>query len=92
MDIKTASTAKEIEDCFDVMSELRPHLLREEFVAQVREQEQQGYLLAFIEDESGVACVVGFRISKCLSWGKFYMWMIWSRQKLVDQRATEKPC
>jgi hypothetical protein len=36
--IKIAENDKEIDSCYAVMSELRPHLSREEFLAQVKRQ------------------------------------------------------
>lgn len=69
--IKNAITDVEIEACFDVMSQLRPHLQRENFIEQVRAQMQDGYRLACALDGGTVVAVAGYRISRCLSWGKF---------------------
>lgn len=71
MEIKIANADSLIEACFDVMSELRPHLKKDKFVTQVHEQEEQGYQIAFVEDDGEVVCVAGFRIASSLSWGKF---------------------
>jgi len=71
MEIKVANADSLIAACFDVISELRPHLLREEFVTQVRQQQSQGYALAFVFVEGAVVAVAGYRISTSLSWGKF---------------------
>ena len=69
--ILTQSDA-EIENCFPVMQELRPHLVQAGFVERVRRQEQQyGYRLAYFEDDQGVKALAGFRISECLASGKF---------------------
>ena len=37
-----------IADCYDVMAELRPHIVREQWVNQVRALEQDGFRLACI--------------------------------------------
>ena len=75
MPIQIAQSDREISSCFPVMQQLRPHLDPEEFVAKVRRQQQGGYQLAFLATEnieSGqVKAVAGFRISECLSFGKF---------------------
>ena len=69
--VSLAREDREIQQCFDVMAELRPHLRREEFVARVRRQHaESGYELAYLAEES-VKAVAGFRISECLAWGKF---------------------
>ena len=69
--VSLARSDQEIQGCFDVMVELRPHLKREEFVSRIRrQQEGSGYELAYVTAGS-VKAVAGFRISECLAWGKF---------------------
>jgi hypothetical protein len=66
-----ASTDNEIADCYAVMSELRPHIKAEEFVARVQHQtEIADYQLACLIDDV-VKEVAGFRISQNLAWGNF---------------------
>lgn len=65
----TVSNA-DIERCFPVMFELRPHLKQEEFVEQVRRQEEKGYRLVYLETGGEVKSVAGFRLSENLGWGK----------------------
>ena len=61
----------EIQSCYAVMAELRPHVRKDEFVRRVKRQaEIAGYQLAYLLDEE-VKAVAGFRISECLAWGKF---------------------
>jgi GNAT superfamily N-acetyltransferase len=67
---KDAKTDLEIEKCFAVMSELRTHLKREEFLETVRGMEQDGYCLAFIEEEDRVVAAAGYRIHSTLFMGK----------------------
>ena len=67
---KIAETDKEIENCFDVMSELRPHLVKTSFLNLVREMETQGYQLAYVEENDQVVAVAGYRISTNLFMGK----------------------
>ncbi|MBU0683766.1 MAG: GNAT family N-acetyltransferase [Candidatus Omnitrophica bacterium] len=53
------------------MSQLRPHIKQEDFLARIRHQEKTGYNMAFIEDENEVVCTAGFRFVETLAWGKF---------------------
>jgi len=65
-----AITDSEIENCFTVMAELRPHLVERDFVASVRAMEDEGFRLAYIEQDSEVAAAAGYRICSNLSMGK----------------------
>ncbi len=67
---KIAESDQEILACFDTMSELRPHLAREDFLATVRDMEQGGFNLLYLESEGEVVAVSGFRISVNLHLGK----------------------
>jgi GNAT superfamily N-acetyltransferase len=67
---RQAVTDEEIENCFDVMSELRTHLERQEFLAMVRHMENEGYRLAYLEDENRVVAVAGYRVYTNLFMGK----------------------
>ena len=68
--MKRAVTDQEIEACFDVMSELRPQLKRQQFLEIVRGMEQDGYRLAGIMDQGRVVAVAGYRIATNLFMGK----------------------
>ncbi|MGI1677335.1 MAG: GNAT family N-acetyltransferase [Cellvibrionaceae bacterium] len=67
---KNAVTDDEINDCFGVMSELRPHLKKSEFLRTVREMESEGFQLAFIRSSSKAVAVAGYRIYTNLFMGK----------------------
>ena len=69
--IRIANKDDEIEGCFAVMAELRPHLARDQFVERVRRQGEDNYRLAYLDSAGNVTAVAGFRISECLAWGKF---------------------
>lgn len=69
--VSLARNDQEIQSCYPVMVELRPHLGPEEFLMRVKRQEEiAGYQLAYVANGS-VKAVAGFRISECLAWGKF---------------------
>jgi len=70
--IRLAESDADIGACLAVMRQLRPRLKDEhEFVTRVRRQQQQGYLLAFVEDQGRTTCVAGFRLLENLAWGRF---------------------
>lgn len=68
--IQLAISVAEIEQCFPVMSQLRSHLLADNFVQQVQTQMETGYQLAYIHDAQVIG-VAGFEISTNLAWGKY---------------------
>lgn len=50
-DIKIAQCDRNIERCFPLMQQLRPHLLQAEFISRIKYQQQQyGYQLAYLEN------------------------------------------
>ncbi|MBW4469088.1 MAG: GNAT family N-acetyltransferase [Stenomitos rutilans HA7619-LM2] len=69
--IALAVSEREFDRCFPIMLELRPHLLASKFVQQVQRQQQNGYQLAYLDDQELVKAVAGFRLSECLASGKF---------------------
>ena len=70
--IDFADTNDEIAACFDVMSQLRPHIERAEFVPRVRRQMNSfDFKLAYLREEEDVKAVAGIRISEWLHGGKY---------------------
>lgn len=67
---KLAITDNEIEQCFNVMSELRNHLNKNTFLATVRDMEKEGYKLVYLEDNGDVVATAGYRIYTNLFMGK----------------------
>jgi len=65
-----ATNDQEIEACFPVMSELRPHIREDEFLSRVKRQAEDGYQLACLVDGE-VKAVAGFRMAENLAWGRF---------------------
>jgi GNAT superfamily N-acetyltransferase len=71
MQIQLANTPEEITACFTVISELRPHLSPESYMALVeRMQKNHGYELVYLDD-NGVKAVAGIRIAEWLYTGKY---------------------
>jgi GNAT superfamily N-acetyltransferase len=70
--IKFASTDGEINACYDVMSQLRPHVAREDFLPRVRRQmDDFDYRVAYVKDDGEVKAVAGIRVSEWLHGGKY---------------------
>ena len=70
MVLKIAKTDEEVGRCFEVMSALRTHLKRDDFLSTVRYMEAEGYRLAYIEVRNTVVTVAGYRISTNLFMGR----------------------
>ena len=68
--IAHAEIESDIARCFPVMSQLRPHVPEADFVSRVQRQQKNGYCLAYLEAESCVRAVAGYRIHECLSSGR----------------------
>ncbi len=75
MNIQLAQSDPQIQACFPVFSELRPHLSAEDFLYQVKRQiHNHGYTLIYIEDKDQIVAAAGFRVAEFLAWGKtFYV-------------------
>jgi GNAT superfamily N-acetyltransferase len=69
--IHKATTDAQIASCFPVLSELRPHLKAESFVATIRHlMDTTNFALAYLDDD-GVKAVAGYRISEWLHAGRY---------------------
>jgi GNAT superfamily N-acetyltransferase len=80
-DIRIAQAPAEIERCFPPMHQLHPLLVEQNFVARVQLQQQEGYRLAYLEHESAIVSVAGYRIQNIL----------WSGRTLyVDDLVTDE--
>ncbi|MCQ8118853.1 GNAT family N-acetyltransferase [Methylomonas rosea] len=69
-DIFIADTDADIQACFPVFSELRPHLKQEQFLPQVRRQQVQSYQILAVRQQGAIKSVAGFRFAEFLAWGK----------------------
>jgi GNAT superfamily N-acetyltransferase len=70
-EVRVAQSDAEIAACFPVMRHLRTHLDEDGFVERVREQERDGYHLAFLAVEGRPVAVAGYRLGRNLAWGRF---------------------
>src|ERR1700747_3256176 len=68
--IHVATDEEEIRRCYPVLKQLRPHLHESALVRQVTRQQAQGYFLAYLESESQIRSVAGYRFCENLVSGK----------------------
>ncbi len=69
--VSLAESDPQIQSCYPVIAQLRPHIAAESFVARIRAQMSDGYRLAYVAEGASVVAVAGFRVGTSLSWGKF---------------------
>jgi GNAT superfamily N-acetyltransferase len=68
--IRHAGTDEDIARTFDVMSQLRPELSRDSYVARIRDlMASDGFRLAYLEEDE-VRCVAGYRFLEMLYCGR----------------------
>jgi len=70
MKIQIADTDERILFCFDVMYELRTHLVKENFLEQVRRMQKEKFMIVYIEQDGKAICAAGFRMEEMLHRGK----------------------
>ena len=69
-EIKIAETDEEIESCYPVMAQLRPHISREDFLPQVRRQmAASGFQLVYLVEDLQIKAVAGIRVAEWLARG-----------------------
>lgn len=68
--IANAHTPAEILRCYPVMVQLRPHLIEDDFVERIARQRAHGYHLAYLESDSHIRAVAGYRFFDTLSAGR----------------------
>ena len=69
--VELATTDAQIQACYSVMRELRPHLEEKAFVDIVRAMQADGYALAFASAAGQVVAVAGFRTKRTLFCDRF---------------------
>ena len=68
--IQEAVETSQLQQCFPVVKELRPHLTKEIFVEQAKRQRDSGYHLMYISITNKVVTILGYRLTEHLAWGK----------------------
>ena len=69
-EIKRLITDEDIFYAYDTISSLRPHLIKENFIKQIRMQEETGYILFGGFNYGDLIASAGIRIYECLAYGK----------------------
>lgn len=69
--VRLATTDNDINGCYAVMAQLRPHIQQDEFLPLVKAQIQNGYQLAYVDTQGIPVACAGFRYGQTLAWGKF---------------------
>ena len=69
--IREVESDADIERCYAVMVQLRPHVPEDEFVMRVQRMRKEGYRLALAEHAGEVCALAGFRIFEMLARGRF---------------------
>ncbi len=68
--IHRATSDHDIQRCWPVLQQLRPHLTADALLAAARRMEPHGYCLAYLEDAQQTVCAVaGYRITEMLRTG-----------------------
>ncbi len=81
--IKIATTDSDFMYCFTLMLQLRPHLIKDEFLSLSREMQNMGYQLAFLEKSGIAVALAGYRININYFMGKHLY---------VDDLVTDESC
>lgn len=68
--VRLAESDSDFERLAPVLLELRTHYTASTLVAQIKEQQKQGYLIAFAESGREIVGVAGFVVGRKLAWGK----------------------
>ena len=69
--ITKAETDEQIQSCYKVMAQLRPHIKENEFLNKIRQQTENGYQLVYMLKDSVIVAVAGFHLGQNLAWGKY---------------------
>jgi GNAT superfamily N-acetyltransferase len=69
--VRDAHGEDDVRRCWPVFRELRPDISSEEsFIERWKRQRDEGYRVAFIEEDGDVRAVAGFRIVNTMAWGR----------------------
>lgn len=68
--ISIASSDSDLHMISDVLLQLRPAFTEETLITRIKEQQRDGFRVAYLVTSGSVACVAGFRIGTKLAWGK----------------------
>lgn len=70
MEAKLLSSDEELQRIIPVMQQLRTEFDTDSLLIQIKSQMQEGYRIAYVEQDGEVMCVAGFVIGQKLAWQK----------------------
>ena len=70
MKIELATSDADIQACYPVMSQLRPHVSQSDWLPRIRRMEKDGFRLAAVREGGAVRAVAGFRVFENLFAGR----------------------
>lgn len=70
MIVRIAESDSDLERISGVMLQLRPAFTKESLIARIKEQQADGFQVAYVEKAGEVLCVAGFVVGTKLAWGK----------------------
>lgn len=70
MQVQQCQSPSDLQRIAPVLLQLRTQYTAESLTRQIKQQLEQGYQLAYVEQEQTVICVAGFVIRESLAWGK----------------------
>lgn len=70
MTVRLLETDGELDKVAGVLLEMRTAFTKDRLIAQIKEQQQRGYELVYVESEGKVLCVAGFIVATKLAWGR----------------------
>jgi GNAT superfamily N-acetyltransferase len=82
MTIKMAESDADLERISGVLLQLRNAFDCETLIAQIKQQREAGYRIAYVESDGEILCVAGFIVGIKLAWGKHIY---------VDDLVTTEP-
>lgn len=68
MEVRLVESDDQLERVSPVLLQLRSDFTKEGLIAQIKEQQEHGYRLAYVEAEGAVLCVAGFVVGTKLAW------------------------
>ena len=70
MDVKLAQDNQALEKIAPILRQLRTQFSQTALIEKIRQQQESGYQIAYVEQDGQVLCVAGFVIGEKLAWGK----------------------
>jgi hypothetical protein len=92
LNIAELTATPEIAHAYQLMALLRPHLLEDQFVDQIRAQQRDGYRLIGGFIAGRLVALAGYRLSRTLSRGPHLFVDDLVTAPPTKAKATAKPC